>query len=41
MKLVTCGGKEFIVTVDEGGYVRMLYLEDLFKDPIKFHNLYE
>lgn len=40
MRLVTCGGKEFIVTVDDGGYVRMLFLEDLFKDPIKFHNYY-
>jgi hypothetical protein len=36
MQLVTCDDREFIVTVDFGGYVRMLFLEDLLKDPIKF-----
>jgi hypothetical protein len=40
MRLVECDNREFLVTVDNGGYVRMLYLEDLFKDPIKFHNHY-
>ena len=40
MRLVECENREFLVTVDDGGFVRMLYLEDLFKDPIKFHNFY-
>jgi len=40
LKLMTCDGKEFLVTVDFGGYVRMFFMEDLLKDPIKFHNVY-
>lgn len=40
VRLVTCANREFIVTVDDGAYVRMVYLDDLGKDPIKFRNIY-
>jgi hypothetical protein len=40
IRLVTCADREFIVTVDDGAYVRMVYLDDLTKDPIKFRNIY-
>ena len=40
MRLVTCAEREFIVTVDYDAHVRMLYLDDLDKDPIKFTNEY-
>ena len=40
LRLVTCAGREFIVTVDDGAFVRMVYLDDMDKDPIKFRNLY-
>lgn len=33
---MTCDDKEFVATVDDAGLVRMLFIEDLFKDPIKF-----
>jgi len=39
MRLIQCGGEEFIVTVDMNGQGRMLYLTDLDKDPIKFSNI--
>lgn len=40
MKLVVCDGREFLITVDEGGSVRMLFIDDLMKDPIKLSNIY-
>lgn len=40
MRLVVCADREFVVTVDDGAYVRMVYLDDLQHDPIKFRNLY-
>lgn len=40
MRLVTCAGREFLVTVDFAANVRMLYLDDLERDPIKFKNEY-
>lgn len=40
VRLVTCAEREFIVTVDFAAHVRMLYLDDLDKDPIKFKNEY-
>jgi len=38
LKLVRCADREFLVTVDMGAHVRMIYLDDLDKDPIKFNN---
>lgn len=40
VRLVTCAEREFVVTVDFAAHVRMLYLDDLDKDPIKFKNEY-
>ena len=40
VRLVTCAEREFVVTVDYAAHVRMLYLDDLDKDPIKFTNEY-
>ena len=40
VRLVTCAEREFIVTVDMDACVRMVYLDDLEKDPIKFTNTY-
>ena len=40
VRLVTCAEREFIVTVDMDASVRMVYLDDLDKDPIKFTNTY-
>ena len=40
VRLVTCADREFVVTVDDGAFVRMVYLDDLDKDPIKFSNVY-
>lgn len=37
--MISCGGHEFIVTVDMAGQVRMLYLNDLERQPSKFSNL--
>ena len=38
LKLVRCAQRDFVVTVDDGAFVRMVYLDDLDKDPIKFLN---
>lgn len=38
IRLVTCAEADFIVTVDDGAFVRMFYLDDLDRDPIKFTN---
>lgn len=40
VRLVTCAEREFIVAVDFEAHVRMIYLDDLDKDPIKFTNTY-
>jgi hypothetical protein len=40
MKIVRCKERDFIVTVDDSAFVRMVYLDDLNKDPIKFTNRY-
>ena len=40
VRLVACADREFIVTVDFAAHVRMIYLDDLDKDPIKFTNEY-
>ena len=40
VRLVSCAEREFIVTVDFAANVRMVYLDDLEKDPIKFTNIY-
>ena len=40
VRLVACAEREFIVTVDFAAHVRMIYLDDLDKDPIKFTNEY-
>ena len=39
MRLISCSDNEFIVTVDESGQVRMKFLRDLEKEPIKFSNI--
>ena len=40
-KLVKCDDKEFVCTVDYGGNVRMLFLENLFeKECIKLKNVF-
>jgi WD40 repeat protein len=39
LKLIECGGKEFLVTVDMAGQTRMVYLKDLEKDPFKYSNI--
>ena len=38
IRLVTCAQVDFIITVDEGSFVRMFYLDDLNREPIKFTN---
>lgn len=38
MRLVRCAERDFVVTVDESAFVRMIYLDNLDKDPIKFLN---
>jgi WD40 repeat protein len=40
LRLITCAEREFLVSVDDGAFVRMVYLDDLNKDPIKFRNIY-
>lgn len=40
VRLVDCADREFVVTVDFEAHVRMVYLDDLDKDPIKFTNEY-
>ena len=40
IRLVKCADREFIVTVDFAAHVRMIYLDDLDRDPIKFTNEY-
>ena len=40
VRLVACAEREFVVTVDFAAHVRMIYLDDLDKDPIKFSNEY-
>ena len=40
IRLVACADREFVVTVDFAAHVRMIYLDDLDKDPIKFTNEY-
>lgn len=40
VRLVACAEREFVVTVDFAAHVRMVYLDDLDKDPIKFTNEY-
>lgn len=35
LKLISCGEREYIVTVDMGGLVRMLYLKNLEREPSK------
>jgi WD40 repeat protein len=39
MKLISCVGQEFLVTVDMGGNMRMLYLRDLNREPSKYSNI--
>ena len=38
LRLLRCAERDFIVTVDEAAYVRMVYLDNLDRDPIKFVN---
>ncbi len=38
IRLVTCATVDFVITVDEGAFVRMIYLDDLNREPIKFTN---
>ena len=41
MRLVTCAEVDFLITVDDGAFVRMFYLDDLQnRAPIKFTNVY-
>jgi hypothetical protein len=38
IRLVTCATVDFVITVDDGSFVRMIYLDDLNREPIKFTN---
>ena len=40
LKLIKCDGREFVCTVDFGGNVRMLFLDNLQRECIKFKNEY-
>jgi hypothetical protein len=40
MKIVRTKSYDFIVTVDDAACVRMVYLDDLSKQPLKFSNVY-
>ena len=40
LKLIKCDGNEFVCTVDYGGNVRMLWLNNLQREFIKFKNIY-
>lgn len=40
LKLIRCDGREFVCTVDFGGNVRMLFLDNLKRECIKFKNVY-
>jgi WD40 repeat protein len=39
IRLVTCSDVDFLVCVDMGAHVRMFYLDNLDRDPIKFQNI--
>ena len=41
LKLVRCDDKEFICTVDFGANVRMIFLQNLDRECIKFKNVYQ
>lgn len=40
LKLINCDEKEFICTVDYGANVRMIFLDNLTRECIKFKNEY-
>jgi len=40
LKLIRCDDREFICTVDYGANVRMLFLDNLKRECIKFKNVY-
>jgi hypothetical protein len=40
LKLIRCDEREFVSTVDFGGNVRMLFLDNLIREQIKFENVY-
>ena len=40
LKLIQCDGREFVSTVDFEGNVRMLFLDNLSRECIKFKNVY-
>lgn len=40
LKLIRCDEKEFICTVDSGANVRMIFLQNLDRECIKFKNIY-
>ena len=40
LKLIRCDNREFICTVDFGANVRMLFLDNLQRECIKFKNVY-
>lgn len=39
IRLVNCASSDFIVTVDDAAYVRMFFLDDLDREPIRFTNI--
>jgi len=41
LKLIRCDDREFICTVDYGGNVRMIFLDNLDREHIKFRNVYQ
>lgn len=40
LKLIQCDDREFVATVDFEGNVRMLFLDNLTRECIKFKNIY-
>jgi WD40 repeat protein len=40
LRLIKCDDREFVCTVDFGGNVRMLFLDNLTRECIKFENVY-
>lgn len=39
IRCVQCATYDFLITVDEGAFVRMVFLNDLDREPIKFSNV--
>lgn len=40
IRLVNCASSDFVITVDDGANVRMIFLDGLDREPIRFTNIH-